>query len=124
MDEITGNERIFFGTHKASGKNVYITKPKWDCGWYWSFGYLGNENWHYHLDGYKNGRNINMRDALITDYELSEKIMGQLWTFCELALSIYQLKATAELLGRGGSHMSKNPCADLILDKDYAKKNK
>ena len=48
--------------------------------------------------------------------ELNPKIKENLWAFCELALTIYTLKETAEVLGRGGSHMAKNPCADLIKD--------
>lgn len=117
MKEIIGNNKVFFGT--KDGEKMYITKPTWDCDWYWSFGYLGNNNCHYHLDGYQKGRNINMHDALMQDYELSENIKNNLWVFCELALSIYQLKSTAELLGRGGAHMTTNPCKDIILDKEY-----
>ena len=120
--EIIGKNILYFGKHKESGESIYIKKSTWDCGWYWSFGYLGNRNWHYHLDNYQNGRNFNMYDALITDYDLNDKIKDNIWVFCELALSIYQLKKSAELFGRGGAHMTTNPCADIIKDTDYTKK--
>ena len=36
-----------------ANKYLYIDKHSWDCGWYWGFGYLGNKNCHYHVDGLK-----------------------------------------------------------------------
>lgn len=119
---IEGNEKEFFGVRKKDGAKIYISKPSWDCGWYWGFGYLGNKNEHYHLHGYQNGRNINMYDALKQDYDLNPKIEADLWKFCELVLCAYALKETAEVLGRGGSHMSQNPCADLIKNPDEVKR--
>ncbi len=60
MKQITGAAKVLFGVDNESKENIYISKPTWDCDSYWSFGYLGNRNCHYHLDGYANGRNINM----------------------------------------------------------------
>lgn len=105
---------IFFGERKDDLSQIFIQQPSWDCGWYWSFGYLGNYREHYHLHGYANGRNINMYDALLADYQLNPKIANNLWKFCELALTAYSLKTAAEVLGRGGSHMTTNPVADII----------
>lgn len=121
MKAITGKDKIFFGKD-VDGQNIYLTKPSWDCGWYWGFGYLGNSKCHYHLSGYKNGRNINMHDALLQDYELNPVIKDNLWQFCEQVLTIYALKEMAKVLGRGGSHMITNKHKDFIQDKDYADK--
>ena len=30
---------------------VFLYDFSWDCGWYWSGGYVGNENFHSHFDG-------------------------------------------------------------------------
>jgi len=115
--------KTVFGRRKSDGVQVYITSPSWDCGWYWSFGYLGNKDEHYHLSGYADGRNINMYDALLADYDLNPKLLGEvdkfgsysrLWTFCELAKTAYLLQETAEVLGRGGSHYSNNPLREVI----------
>lgn len=106
--------KVKFGVHKASGETIYLTLPTWDCGWYWSFGYLGNRRWHYHLDGFAAGRNICMHDALLSDYELVPALQAKLWVFCELAQTAYTLKGAAEVLGRGGSHQTTNPCAGVI----------
>lgn len=121
MKNINGNEKVFFGT-KKDGERIYLSKPSWDCDWYWGFGYLGNNNCHYHLSGYADGRNINMYDALIADYDLTKNIQDNLWEFCELVKTAYVLKETAEVLGRGGSRYTKNPCAELITNKKEVKR--
>jgi len=118
-------EKNFFGIRKDDESRINITSPTWDCGWYWSFGYLGNKNEHYHLSSYSDGRNISMYDALLADYELNPILLGnadkfgsfpRLWEFCELAKTAYTLKETAEVLGRGGSHYCTNPCKDIIIN--------
>lgn len=122
MNEITGKDKILFGTNKETNEKIYLEKPTWDCGWYWSFGYLGNKHCHYHLSNYAKGRNIHMYDALINDYDLNDAIKSDLWEFCELAKSIYIMKESAELLGRGGAHYTNNPMKDIIQDKEYTTK--
>lgn len=106
----------YFGKLKETGERIYITAPSWDCGWYWSFGYLGNAHCHYHLDGVAKGRCL--RDALLDDYELAPWVQDNIWTFCELAMTAYALKQTVEVLGHGGSHYSTNPCAEVIKNPD------
>lgn len=109
-------EKHYMGT--VSGERIYLSPPSWDCDWYWGFGYLGNNNCHYHLDGLN--RELNLYDAIKKHFGRSLVIKDDkdLWTFCELVLSAYTLKETAEVLGRGGSHMTTNPCADIIINKD------
>ena len=119
---INGKDKIRLGTRKSDGKGIFLTKPTWDCSWYWGFGYLGNRNEHFHLSSYANGRNINMYDALTTDYDLNPKIKAKLWDFCELVKTAYVLKETAEVLGRGGSHYTKNVCASIIKNTDEVKR--
>ena len=46
----------------------------------------------------------------------------QLWTLCELMETAYTLRATAEVLGRGGSNYGKNPCANVIKNTREAKR--
>ena len=125
---INGENRIKLGTRKSDNRAIFLTKPSWDCGWYWGFGYLGNRDEHYHLSGYAsegfsgNVRNINMYDALTADYDLNPKIKKHLWDFCELVKTAYTLKETAEVLGRGGSHYTSNPCASIIKNTDEVKR--
>lgn len=110
--------KLFFGKRKSDGVNIYLDLPSFDCGWYWSFGYLGTKNEHYHLSSYANGRNINMYDALTVDYELNEKLKLQLWNFCELATTAYTLKEYASVLHLGGSHYTVNPCKVILQNID------
>jgi len=98
-------------------QKIYLTAPSWDCGWYWGFGYLGNTNCHYHVDGLSKDKNL--FDAFKEHFGSSLIVRdSQLWTLCELFNTFYALKSTAEVLGRGGSHMTTNPCADVIINKE------
>ena len=100
---------------KIDGENHYLRKPSWDCGWYWAVGYMGNKNCHYHMDGFAREHNMHLRDALMETFGESLTIGPRgLWTFTELMYTAYSLKEAAEVLGRGGSHTAKNPCADTI----------
>lgn len=108
-------ERHYLGKRKEDGKRVYIAAPTWDCNWYWSFGYLEATGEHYHL---RNFGNINWKDALERDYTLNVKLRGDnLWKFYELAKTAYGLRDAAEILGRGGSHVTDNPLAEVIKNK-------
>ncbi len=135
IKEIKGPEKIMLGVRKDDGSTIYFSKPTFDCGWYWGFGYLGNKNCHYHIESYqsksvlfekKEGgfyhgtekRNICIHDALLADYGLAPKIKDNLWTFCELVLTIYALKKTADIYHIGGSHMTINPGAKTLINKE------
>ena len=101
----------------VDGENIYLSPPSWDCDWYWGFGYLGNDNCHYHVSGLM--KEVNLRDGLVEHFGSSLTIRpSDLWTFSELFVSFYALRNTAEVLGRGGSHLSNNPCKDVIINQD------
>jgi hypothetical protein len=109
--------KILIGTN--CNEKIYLSAPSWDCGWYWGFGYLGNRNSHYHVDGLNAKENINLFDAFKKHFGSSLVVRdSQLWTLCELFKTFYVLKETAEVLGRGGSHFTTNPCSELITNKD------
>lgn len=44
-------KRWFLGNLKGTLVPVHLTDFKWDCGWYWSGGYIGNRNFHAHFVG-------------------------------------------------------------------------
>jgi len=138
MKEIIGTDKVLLGVNK-DGERIYIRKPTWDCDWYWSFGYLGNKNCHYHLEAYDSKdhhfklendkfvfitekRNKSMYHCLIEDYTLNPKIKENIWQFCELALTIYSLKQAAEVIGRGGSHIGESICNDIIINSEETKR--
>ena len=115
MKTIKWSEKIKLG--EVDGENIYLTAPSWDCGWYWGFGYLGNKNCHYHINGLD--RDKNLFDAIKKHFgdSLIIKDEDKLWQFCELVATAYALKKTAEVLERGGSHYTSNPCEDIIKNK-------
>ena len=115
----TEYKRILLG--KNEGSSIYLSPPAWECGWYWSYGYLGNANCHYHLNDLIDRCNLydGIKKHFGDTFILKDKAI---WTFCELSRTIYSLKETAEVLGRGGSHYCNNPIADLIKNPDEVKR--
>jgi predicted CopG family antitoxin len=111
-----------FRMGKVGGDSIYLRAPAWDCGWYWGFGYLGNKDCHYHLDGLD--KNKNLFDAIKAHFGDSLTITDEkdLWSFCELIATFYSLKETAEVLGRGGSHYTNNPVSNIIKNEAEAKR--
>lgn len=105
------------GDSAEYGKNIKLSAPSWDCGWYWGLGYLGNRNCHYHLDGYKK-HNVNIWDYLKNEFGESLTITddNDLWVFCELMSSAYILKETAEFYHTGGARYTTSPCQDKLKD--------
>lgn len=108
-------DRILLGKH--DGQNIYLTSPSWDCGWYWGFGYIGNKHCHYHIEGL--GKNKNLYDGFLEHFGDTITVdKSKLWKLVELFSTFYSLKNICEVLGRGGSHNTSNPCKDLIINKE------
>ena len=121
--------KIYIG--KNNDEKIYLSAPSWDCNWYWGFGYLGNKNCHYHIDGLTKHENYNFEKKCY-EYEFTNLFDGfkkhfgsslivrdsQLWTLVELFSTFYKLRETAEVLGRGGAHYTNNPCKDIIINKE------
>lgn len=123
-------KKVFLGKH--DNKSIYLTAPSWDCGWYWGFGYLGNKNCHYHVDGLKKIETYDFSKSVwqyefVNLYDGFKKHFGDsfvvkddkdVWTLAELFATFYPLRETAEVLGSGGSHYTSNPAKDIIINKD------
>lgn len=114
---------------RVAGKRIYLSAPSWGCGWYWGFGYLGNNNCHYHLDGIDRTKNLyaalieHFNEGFIFTVNIEESpYSNKLWVFCELVKTAYCLKETAEVLRRGGSHFTTNPCCELIKNEEEVKR--
>jgi len=134
MKTLSNYQKVFLGTN--DGQSIYLYPPSWDCNWYWGFGYIGNNNCHYHIDGLKNiekynfdskswtHESVNMYDGFKRHFGESFLVKRDkdIWTLAELFETFYTLKETAELLGRGGSHMTTNPCKDIIINTNEVKR--
>ena len=129
MKTLSNYSKILLGYN--NNEPIYLSPPSWDCGWYWGFGYLGNRNCHYHVDGltkietYNNDakafttKSVNLYDGFIEHFGNTLRVRkSDLWTLVELFQTFYALKKTAEVLGRGGSHYTTNPAKDIIINTD------
>ena len=112
-------KKTYLGTR--DGEKIYLTAPSWDCGWYWGFGYLGNKDCHYHVDGLSKDKNLH--DGFLEHFGDSFVVReSDAWEFAELFQTFYTLKETAEVLGRGGSHLTNNPCREIIKNAEEVKR--
>ena len=122
---------IKLGDSTEFGGGVYLKRPEWSCEWYWGFGYLQRWNYrtqdidfHTHINDefskLPDGRRSNWFDGMKALFDQGDvfKSDRDRWKFVEIVKTIYSLKETAEVLGRGGSHYGNNPCAELIMNHD------
>lgn len=65
-------KKWYLGKLKNSTEQVYLEDFKFDCGWYWAGGYIGNHKFHAHFDGaFLNvpdirGHSLNSKDTYFT----------------------------------------------------------
>lgn len=120
------SNRVFLGTRKSDGSKIYLYDPEWSCGWYWSFGHLGNTNEHYHLSSHMPEGYL-LPEYLTSEYELNPILdEKRLWALCELVTTAYALNRAAEVFTRGGSNISltllrdkiQNPVAASYINED------
>ncbi len=101
----------------------YLVAQKWDCGWYWGCGYVKTYNRskrdidsHQHFDGLFFKTSKNGYDAFIDFFDDMTINKNEVWQLVEMMKTIYILKESAEVLGRGSSHYTTNPCKDIIVN--------
>lgn len=83
------------------GNDLFIEKHKWDCGWYWGFGYIGNKGLHTHAK-------LFVKDLIwhnpeeIFEWSIF-KNAHEFWIFKDLLKQAYALKSAAEVYEYGGN---------------------
>jgi hypothetical protein len=140
-------KEIFLLGRDSDGTNYWLEKASWDCGWYWGFGYvetytnnknphlskdischthidsrfMGNvENWDTKLGRYVTKHISNIYDApLLTETTFTQQ---EGWVLSELFKTFYDLKKTSEIFHRGGSHITNNPCSEIIKNEEWCEK--
>ena len=114
--------KIYLGVLKkdagtpAGGEAIYLSKHEWQCGWYWSFGYVGNAKCHFHFDSLlyiKDGNGSVRYEAsqLFSKCNVSDK---DWWVIRDLFVQAYALKKAAEVYRYGGNQITKEGVTDLI----------
>jgi hypothetical protein len=139
-------KEIFLLGRDEDGTNYWLEKAKWDCGWYWGFGYV---------ETYSNNKNPHLSKDINSHQHIDSSFMGQMrkhdienkytintefihnifdapilfettftekegWQLSELFKSIYTLKECAGMFNRGGCNVSKNLCYELIKNEDWS----
>lgn len=104
----------------ADGVNYWLESPRWECGWYWGFGYIEtytnntrpdkakDVSSHQHASDFSpkwwNDEKAILKELVFNDQE------G--WELAELFKQFYFLKNAAEIFGRGKCNI-----ANTIVDK-------
>lgn len=106
----------------GDGENIHLTKHDWSCGWYWSFGWVGNEGCHFHFDAL-----LYPKDAGNNTLYLASEIFAETniddaswWVIRDLFVQAYALQKAAEVYRYGGSQSSKPGVIDIIKNPDRA----
>ena len=119
----------------AFGKDVYLLgqdkdgicywleSPKWDCGWYWGFGYIGtytnNKQPQNSQDINSHQHATNFMSEYFTDWNGSKPILKNKtfsdkegWELSELFKQFYFLQEASENFGRGKCHVADTKIAN------------
>ena len=106
----------------AAGENVWLEKHKWDCGWYWGFGYVGNLRCHFHFEALLYPKDANNTVQYLAS-ELFEKTCitdDEWWVIRDLFVQAYALKGAAEVYRHGGHQTTKAGLTGIIKNTERA----
>ena len=112
-------EKVYLGMDIKTRNKIYLIKHEWDCNWYWSFGYLGNNFLHFHFDDInpvKSNKHKLIFDIGFSEIELKLENNIDGWQLMELFMQAYALKKAAELFSIG--HVGIGDAKGLGLSKD------
>ena len=107
--------KIYLGNTTQCG-GLYLSKHSWDCGWYWGFGYIGNNSCHMHIDSLM-GAEYDIRSI----YDKGSPItQNQWWIIRDLFKQAYALQKVADVYRHGGHQTSKPGITDCIKNLEMA----
>jgi len=127
-----GKEIYLLGKDKE-GTLYWLESPSWDCGWHWGFGYVetytNNLNpeyardikSHQHFDGLFFNKKCDYHKAWENHFAESVLSENEMWKLLELMKTFYVMRETSEIFGRGGSHITSNPCSDILKNEEKTK---
>ena len=114
-------DKVYLGRIKGTGL-IYLDKHRWDCDWYWGFGYLGNKSCHFHIESLINSSgNAYVPDWTDVNHQFSETWLtqDQWWILRDLFTQAYALKEAAEAYQYGG-HNTDKAAPYRVINKDRA----
>ena len=109
-------DKILLGNTTQYGR-LYLSKHSWDCGWYWGFGYIGNNGCHMHIDSLI-GADYNVDRVFDKGTSITQT---QWWIIRDLFVQAYALKVAAEVYRSGGRQANTRPgITDCIKNLEMA----
>jgi len=123
-----GKEYYLLGVDKDN-EAYYLEEARWNCGWYWGFGYVEtftnrknprmskDISSHRHFDGmFLKGKSCAYDEFkdFFAETPLTDR---EIWTLVELMMSAYNARAYSDMLHIGGAHHTENPCRGIIRNK-------
>lgn len=126
-----GKDVYLLGISKE-GIAYWLEQPTWDCGWYWGCGYVVTYTNNLHPDRSKHLNSHQHFDTLFLykdmfnywheffeESTLNDQEIWQLWDYM---CSVYTLKETAELVGRGHSNVTEKSMCEAVKDTELCKR--
>lgn len=105
-------------TNLLSDEPVYLSKHTWDCGWYWSLGYVGNMKTHCHFEGqFLTGSALEASEVFSTTHITN----AEWWVLRDLFIQAYALQKAAEIYRYGGHQTTKTGLTDMLHSPEKAK---
>jgi len=117
------------------GDLIWLEAARWDCGWYWGFGYIEvythqadpansrDTSSHSHWSGLtgkqEGGRHLHHINEALDETVLTD---AESWELSDLMKTFYTLKEASEVFGRGGSHLTDKGNHEFLKDGDMVKK--
>lgn len=130
-----GKKQFLIGKDK-NGINYWLQESSFDCGWYWSVGYIEtftvNDNpkisrditSYQHFNSMMENTGKHHNEAFKTLFVESVLTDKEVWSFLEMMTSLYTLRSYSDLLHTGGAHISLNHSADVIKNEmEYKRVN-
>ena len=113
MMDIRNGEKNFFLGLNNNGDKMWLVAPSWDCGWYWGLGYIRTyqQNWRpskardilcsTHFDYVFPSSDVFIDEFNDTPFTRNEK-----WKIYEYMKELYTLRHYADMMNRGGAHIT------------------
>lgn len=145
VEQFSGRKVYLLGRFE-NGKSFWLEEAKWDCGWYWGFGYIetynrnnpesstdiqshthysslmGKQEYYDHEKGcFRTSTDyvhILNDNPKVAQVTLTEK---EQWTLSELMKTFYTLKEASEFFGRGSAHVGNNPLTESLKNVEWGK---
>lgn len=130
-----GKKQFLLGVDK-SGIYYWLQESSFDCGWYWSIGYIEtftsnnnpsrsrDINSHQHFDSMMKHTGKHHNEAFNMLFNESVLTENEIWEFLEIMDSLYIMRNYSDLLHRGCSGISQNKNTEIIKsDVEYKRIN-